>query len=206
VGVVLVLLEGDGELGETGGDIAGDAGTAAAGVEVMGGSPDEAEAFPDIRAFEVVQENAVAAGRWEGDIGAAGAGEFRVKFKGVPDVYYHKEGRAAFGGREGSAVLFGLASGAEHGVVPGGGPATGGAKFEFAFEFAGSLGKRFAGVWSIGALFGLKDEATLLVEVHASSAGSPVAVLEHNSPFEDVGILRVVGTGGIWAGDADEIA
>ena len=57
----------------------------------------------------------------------------------MADIDDDQERGAAFRDGQGAAIEFGLAAGAEHGVVPGGGAAPGGAEFEFAFQIAGGL-------------------------------------------------------------------
>lgn len=56
------------------------------------------------------------------------------------------------------------------------------------------------------SLFGLQDETAALVEVDAARTGRAVAVVERHAPFEDIGIVRNVGRGGLGTRRVEEIA
>ena len=75
-GVVAGLLQAAGEFGQAVGDLAGDAGGFAAGVQAQRVGPDAAQALADLRLAQVLQRDAVAARVRERDVGAAGAAEF----------------------------------------------------------------------------------------------------------------------------------
>ncbi len=79
--------------------------------------PDGLEAGADFRLGEVVEADAVAARVGERGVAAAGAGEFGVELDDVADIEDDQEGRAAFVGGQVAGVVFGLAAGAQQGVV-----------------------------------------------------------------------------------------
>ena len=208
LGGVAGFFEGDGEAGEFFGDFAGDAGAAFGGVEAVGIEPDLAEAFAEVVAGEIGEEDAVGAGGGKGNVGSAGAGEFGEEFDGVADIDDDDEGRAAFVSGEGADVVFGLAFGAEHGGIPGGGTATGDAFAEFALEIAGGGGEGFGVGFGFGggALFGFEDEGGAAVEVDAAGGFAALAVVESDGAFEDVGVAACIRGGGVGPGDVEEVA
>ncbi len=195
-----------GEAAEFPGDLAGDAGGAAGGIERERIGPDEPEGLADVGLGEVGEEDAVRGRVREVDVGAAGAGEFRVELDGVADIDDEEEGRPAFARREGTGVLLGLAVGLEHGVIPRGGAADGG-PFLRALGFGlGDGGERPGVLLLLDALLGLEDEAAALVEIDAAGAGGAVLMMKGDAALEDVGVGGIVGLRGVRLRDAEERA
>lgn len=195
-----------GEAAELLGDLAGDAGGAAGGIERERIGPDELEGFADDGLREVGEEDAVGGRVREVDVGAAGAGEFRVELDGVADIDDEEEGRPAFARREGAGVLLSLAVGLEHGVIPRGGAADGGPFLRALFFGLRHRGERGGFLLLLDALLGLEDEAAALVEIDAAGAGGAVLMMKGDAALEDVGVVGVVGVRGVRARDAEEIA
>jgi hypothetical protein len=124
----------------------------------------------------------------------------------VADVDHDEEWRAGFFAGEGAGVLFGLATGAEEDVVPGGGAARAVTAEAAFFALAGGVGKELFFVLLLDALLGFEDEAAALVEVDAAEGLGAVRVDEHDAAFEDVGIGIVFLLRGLGAGDFEQIA
>lgn len=162
-----------GDAGEANGDFARGAGGAAGRVEAVRVLPDGLEAGADVGLAEVFELDAVAARVGKGGVAAAGAGEFGVELDDVADIEDDEKGRAAFVGGQVAGVVFGLATGAQQGVV----------------ELAG---------FGAGADFlGFADEAAAFVAVDEAVAGAAVAVMEDDTALEDVGIVAGVFVGGL---------
>ena len=166
-----------GDAGEADGDFARGAGGAAGRVEAVRVLPDGLEAGADFRLAEVVEPDAVAARIGEGRVAAAGAGEFGVELDDVADIEDDEEGRPAFIGGQVAGVVFGLATGAQQGVVE---PAGFGAGADF---------------------LGFADEAAASVAVDEAVAGAAVAVMKDDAALEDVGVVAGVFVGGLGWGD-----
>jgi hypothetical protein len=169
-----------GDAGEADGNFARGAGGAAGGVEAVRVVPDGLESGADFRPGEVVEPDAVAARVGEGGVAAAGAGEFGVELDDVADIEDDEKGRAAFVGRQVAGVVFGLAAGAQQGVV------------EF---LRGSIGADF---------LGLADEGGAPVAVDEAVAGAAVAVVENDAALEDVGVVAGVLAGRLWRLDFEQ--
>jgi len=107
-----------GKQGKLGGDLAGDAGGLARGVERERIEPDLSEAFADFFATQVFKGNAMAARIRKRRVGGAGARELGIQLDVATDVGDDQKRRAALGGGQRAGVALGLAAGAEHGVVP----------------------------------------------------------------------------------------
>jgi hypothetical protein len=65
----------------------------------------------------------------ERNISAAGAGKFRVELDAVADIDHDEQRGTALSGGQRTGVLFGLALGLEHGLIPKGAAAEGSAFF-----------------------------------------------------------------------------
>lgn len=89
---------------------------------------------------------------------------------------------------------FGLAAGAQHGVVPRGGAALGRALLEFGLRKIQWIG----GLAILAALLGFEHEAAALVEVDPPGAGGSVAMMEDDVALEHIGVEARVGQG--WIG------
>ena len=136
--------------------------------------PDGLEAGADFRPGEVVEPDAVAARVGEGRVAAAGAGEFGVELDDVADIDDDQEGRAAFVGGQVAGVVFGLATGAQHGVV------------------------EHAGLEAGADFLDLADEGAAPVAVDEAVAGAAVAVVKDDAALEDVGVVAGVFVGRLW--------
>ena len=173
LGVVAGAFEGLGDAGQLAGDGARGAGAGAGGVERQRVEPDGAQAGADAFVAQVGEFDAVRARVGERGVGGAAAREVGVELDAVADIEDDQEGRPALLGRQGAGVAFGLAAGAQHGVVEG-------------------LGR------GAGAdLLGLADGAGAPVAVDEAGAGAAVAVAEGDAALEDVGVVaRVVAAPG----------
>ena len=112
------LFQGDGQARQALGDVAGDPGGAAAGVEREGVEPEGAEPGADLGVAQVAQADAVGAGVRVRNVGPAAAAELAVELDAAADIHHDDEGRAALVGGQGAGVLHRLSMGAEHGLVP----------------------------------------------------------------------------------------
>jgi hypothetical protein len=86
LGLVAIGFEGLRELGEAGGDVAGDLGSFLAGIERVGIGEDEAQALANLRLVEIGEEDAVVFRIGESLVASAGAGELGVEVDGVADI------------------------------------------------------------------------------------------------------------------------
>jgi hypothetical protein len=106
-----------GELGQMRGDLARDAGRGRGIGSSASGSSQTAAGGRGCFVAQVGEPDAVRARVGERRVGGAGAGEVGVQLDDVADIDHDQEGRPAFVGRQGAGVVFGLAAGAQHGVV-----------------------------------------------------------------------------------------
>lgn len=106
-----------GEFGEVAGDFGGDLGGFASGVERQGIGPDEPESLADFLPGKVGKADARMEGVRKGEVGFAGLGEISVKLEGVTHINNEEERRVLLGFRKRKDLAFGLAFGADHGVV-----------------------------------------------------------------------------------------
>jgi hypothetical protein len=120
------------------------------------------------------------------------------------DVDDDQEGRPALVVRQRLGVGLGLAAGADHGVVPGGGAADGGAFLRF--PGGGGEEGELLGALLVAALLGFEREAAALVEIDAAGAAGAVGVAEGDGALEDVGVAGVVGLARVRTRDVQEIA
>jgi len=171
-----------GDARQADGDVARGAGGAACRVEAVRVAPDGLEALADFRLGKVVELDAVAARIGKGRVAAAGAGEFGVELDDVADIEHHQEGRPAFVGGQVAGVVFGLAAGAQHGVVE---------------HAACGTGADF---------LGFADEAAALVAVDETVAGATVAVVKDDAALEDVRIVASVFVGRLGFVDFQQVA
>ncbi len=74
-----------------------------------------------------------------------------------------------------------------------------------ALGLLGPLGEELA-VVAVDALFGFADEGAAAVEVDAAGGARAVVVVEDDGLFEDVGVVRFVGDGGVGVIDFEDIA
>ncbi len=146
-----------------------------------------------VKSARIRKAAAACGGEWR--VGAAGAGEFGIDFDRVADIHDQQERRAAFGGWQGAGVLFGLAAGAQHGVIPGDRTAV---PHPFACRLGGLQPTVYSrNPWRISALLGFQYETLAPIEVDAAGAGGAVAVLEGHGAFEDIGIGGIIRRGGV---------
>ncbi len=168
-----------GQVGQLGGDLAGDARADARGVEAERVGPQRVQSRADGGVGQLLQADAVAARVGKGGVGGAAAAEFGVELDDVAHVHHHHKGRAAFGRGQGAGVVFGLLAGFEQGFVKG-------LRHGFAdFE-----------------LFAFPDKVAAFVAVHPSGAGAAVAVRKGDGALEHVVLLGR----GVRAGHAEQVA
>jgi hypothetical protein len=138
----------------------------------------------------------------------ARAGELAVEFDRVADVDDDQERRPTFAGGESFGIGFGLATGADHGIVPRAGAADGGPFFlaDLRPGREERLGGFFGAADHVGTLFGFEDEAAPFVEINAADALGAIAQVEGDVPFEDVCIVGDAGPRGIGLRDVQEVA
>ena len=153
--------------GEPRGNLAGDAGGFATGVERERVGPDRAQARADLFLAQLVERDAVAARVGERRVGGAGAAELRIQLDAVAHVHHQQERRAALAGRQRAGVLLGLAACAQHRVVEA------------------------LGVGGCLELLRFEHEAAALVQVDASGRAAAVAVTEGDRPLEHVLLLGI---------------
>ncbi len=185
-------FEGFGEFGEVAGDFGGDFGGFASGIEAEGIGPDESELVADFFVREISEADAGMArvGKWE--IGFTGLRKVGVEFEGVADIDHDEEWRIFLSVGESANVTFGLAAGADHGVVVAIGAADGaGALFSEgdAAVFDG-LGDGVEGLLFGLELFGFEDEAVSLVEIDATLGGVTGIAVVLDGEFEGVTVLE----------------
>ncbi len=194
------------EAGQAPGQLARDAGGAAAGVEGAGLGPELAQQLAGGFALEGGQWQAEARLVGEGHEGIAHAGEVRVHVDAKPHVHHqHEEGAGLFG-RQGAHVAEGLLASGLHHLLPAHAAALGVA---FAAGFGreaelGALGPLLL-VGGVGALLGFQHEAAAFVEVDAAGALFS-AVGEGDGALEHVLVVGGVVGGGVGARDIEEVA
>ena len=174
------LFQGDGQARQALGDVAGDPGGAAAGVEREGVEPDGPQPGADLWVAQVTQADAVGARVRVGDVGTAAAAEFAVELDAAAHVHHHDEGRAALVGGQGADILHRLAMGAQHGLVPA------------------------AGVQGQAGLLAFEHVAGAAVEVDEALALRAVAVLEDHAALEAVAVVFAIAPGRVGLGQAEQ--
>lgn len=157
----------------------------------MGISPDRAEEITHGGIAQFFEVNAAFGGVGEGEVGAAGAGEFGINIEAVADIDDDQKRRAAFGAGEGADVVERLVVGAVEGFVP-----TLGAAFAVA-KFVALAG---------GTLFCFEDEVVFFVEVEVDRGVAAVFVWTGEGAVGDVLVFAILVFGDVGAGDFKEVA
>ncbi|SDD61981.1 hypothetical protein SAMN04488509_104180 [Aquimonas voraii] len=166
------------ELGQLGGDLAGDAGGLARGVQPHRVQPDAAQACEQLRPAQIGERDAVAARIGEGRVGGARARELAVQLDALAHIDHQHEGRAALAGRQGSGIGLSLAARAQKRMVE-------------------ALGRE-----RTTQLLRLQHEGAAAIQVDAPGAVAAIAVAEADRPLEHV-VLLGRGVRGV---DAEQVA
>ncbi|MSU49349.1 MAG: hypothetical protein EXS37_09735 [Opitutus sp.] len=206
--IIAILLKSPGEFRQVVGRFAGDSGGIFRRVERNGVEPEGAKTVADFLVSEIGEQNAVGAGVGEREEGFTFLGEVGEEFKGVADIDDDNEGRRRLGGGEIAGVAFGLSAGFEHGatVEIGAGRKGSADGREVESEFVFNRGRLAFGTQIDGGLLGFEDEAGAAVEVDLARCGATIGVMERDGAFEDIGVLRAVGAGGIRVREREEVA
>ena len=164
------------------GDLAGDPGGFAGGVEAHRVEPQGAQALANVGATQVIQPDAEVPGVGEGGVVAAGAAELGVELDVAADVDHHDEGRPPLVGGQGAHVLVGLLVGGDHRAVPA------------------------RGVEGLAALLGLEHKGAAAVEVDVAVAGAAVGLAHHHPALKYIGVVAAVARGRVGRGQAQQRA
>ena len=103
----------------------------------------------------------------------------------------------------GRGVLLGLATGAQHGVIPSDRPAAGHAfaRWRQGADFAQGRGRNRG-----RALFRFTHEAITPIEVNAAGTGGAVTVVEGHGAFKDISIGSIVWRGRVRSRHTQNVA
>lgn len=166
IGRMAAGFQAAGQLGQTVGNLTGDACRFAAGVQPQRIGPDSVQALADVLTQQVAQGDAVVGRVRERHIGAAAAAEFAIELDAVANIDHHHEWRAAFGRRQGAGIGLGLATGTQQAIVK-------------PLGVAGSL-----------ELLGLQHEGPATVQVHPPRTSAAIAMGEGDRTLEHVVLFR----------------
>jgi hypothetical protein len=192
---VAIGFKGLRELGQAGGDVAGDLGGFLAGIERVRIGEDKAQALANLRAVEIAEENAVVSGIGKPLVSSAGAGELGVEIEGVANIADDEKRRAAVACREMRDVVAALVIGALEGFVESGtSPAA----------VAGFC--RTGRVGFTNALLGFQNKVRGFVEIDVVRHGGSVGGHASDGAIEDEEIFLGIGRSGVRARHLEEVA